>query len=368
MNAAHMRLGAPPARDGSASGLAASLRTLAFPLLTNLWPLLLFVSQKVFVVPALVLSGFGDRAYRRDLLVAALISFAAVLVYLLQYANNYDQAHLIGFLLFAWSMPLVNRAIRDDLDRLKRLLTYFTLFNAVMGFALLASDIDLYGLRGLNRVVGTDGLTHRVYFESASLSAVVLLQTFRSKWLRIAALLVMAAFVVLVARSVAVVMLLGLNLTLPYVLRSSAPVKVLAVAAAVLGSVLLYVYLPVLRPDVDLSLQVKQFQLDLIIGSLGNSLSGWGWGAFYPELASDPDQPYQIEMQLPMLLLQVGPVALLSIVALTFALFLSATTRPVFGSARFVIYLLIGFNNPWLFVPSWFLTCQLLFRYDDADR
>ncbi len=368
MNAPNSRVNASLLPRTDAPRLAASLRILTFPLLTNLWPLLLFVSQKVFVIPALILVGFGDQAYRRDLVFAALISFCGILVYILQYYNPYDQAHLIGFLLFVWSMPIINHAIRFDNEELRRILTYLTLFNAAMGFFLLVSNVDLYGLRGLNRIVGSDALTHRIYFESSSLAAVILLQAFRPRWLRIIALVAVSAFVVLLARSVVVVVLLGLNLSLPYILRSSLAIKVTIALLACVAFTLFYIYLPVLRPDVDLSFRVKQYQLDLILGGLGNSLSGWGWGAFYPELASDPEQPYQIEMQLPMLLLQLGPVALVAIIGLTLALFLSATKRPVWGLARYGVYLLIGFNNPWLFVPSWFLTCQLLFRYDNEDR
>jgi hypothetical protein len=343
-------------------------RILAFPLLTNLWPILLFVSQKAFVIPALVLTGAGDKGYRRDLLIAAAMSGVGLIVYALQYGNPYDQAHLVGFLLFVVSMPTINYAIRLDTEKLRRFLTYLTLFNTAMGFFLLVSHIDLYGLRGLNRVVGTDGVTARVYFESSSLAAVVLLTTFKRRWLQIFTAVAVCAFTLLVAKSVVIVMLLGLNLTLPYLLRSSPGIKVSVTVVAIISFAALYVYLPVLRPDVDLSLKVKQFQLDIIIGSLGDLWSGWGWGTFYPQLASDPDQPYQIEMQLPMLLLQLGPLALFAIVVLMLMMFLSATHNRILGFARCAVYLLIGFNNPWLFVPSWFLTCQLLFRYDNARQ
>jgi hypothetical protein len=349
----------PPLTD------AARWRLLAFPLVTNLWPVLLFVSQKAFVIPALALAGAGNAAYRRDLVFAGMISFVGVLVYAGQYGNSYDQAHLIGFLLFVWAMPTINHAIRADQDRLRRFLTWLTLLNAVMGFVLLVTNIDLQGLRGLNRVVGSDGLTHRVYFESSSLACVVLLTTFRHRALQVLTLLLTAAFLILVARSVVTVMLLGLNLTFPYIRRSSPAVKLVAVAGAIAAFWILYLYLPVLRPDVDLSLRVKQFQLDLILGSMDSLWRGWGWGTFYPELATDPDQPYQVEMQLPMLMLQLGPAAVVAIFAGVLALFLNLTRQRPLGLARFAVFLLIGFNNPWLFVPSWYLTCQLLFRDDD---
>ncbi|MCJ8159693.1 hypothetical protein [Sphingomonas sp. LaA6.9] len=343
-----------------------SIRILAFPVLTNVWLLLLYVSQKAFVLPGLVLVGAGDAAYRRDLMTALFVSVVSLLVYVTQYANSYDQVHLLGFLFFAWSMPLINHAIRYDPILLRRVLTYFTVFNAAMGFYLLYTNIDLYGLRGLNKIEDSVGTTQRVYFESASMAAVILLSSFRNRAVKIAALTLVIAFVLFVAKSVVVIALLGLNLAWPYFLRSSPHVKVGAAIFAVFAAVLLYKYLFVIRPDIELSLLVKQWQLDVIIGLLGGSWSGFGWGFFIPQLASDRAQPYQIEMQLPLLVLQVGPIALIAILVSTLALFLSAAEQRLMGFVRFAAYALIGFNNPWLFLPSWYLTCQLLFR-DDND-
>jgi hypothetical protein len=349
-------------------GIIKSVRILAYPLLTNFWPALLFVSQKAFVVPGLLLVGVGDSAYRRDLMLSLVISLVSIFTYLGQYPNPYAEDHLIGFLIFAWGMPAINHAIRTDQKRLRLFLTYFTIFNAILGFFFLVSDIDLSQFRGLNKVVGKDGVVGRVYFESSSLAAVFLLSTFRRKWMKAASFILISAFVVFVARSVVVMMLLFVNLALPYVLRSSLVIKIMSVISSGIALLLIYIYLPVLRPDVDLSLNAKQFQLDLIFGSMGNGLSGWGWGAFFPELATDPTQPYQIEMQLPMLILQIGVVPFALIALLILAMIFSATDKSLAAFARFSVYLLIGFNNPWLFLPSWFLTCQLLFRYDDERK
>lgn len=369
MRVGEIPLKAPlPIQSGASSGAWANIRAMIFPLLTNFWPVLLFVSQKVFVIPAIILAGFGDGKYRRDLLLSAIISLVGIVVYVQQYGNAYDQVHLLGFLLFAWSMPTLNYATRLDPTKLRRFLTYLTLLNAAIGFFLLVSKIDLYGLRGLNQVIGSDGLTHRVYFESTSLATVLLISTFRWRWAQVAMILAVFGFVLFVAKSVVIAVLFGLNLALPYILRSSPAVKVITVGAIAVVFTILFIYLPVLRPDVDLSLQAKQYQFDLIINSLGNGWSGLGWGAYYPQLASDPEQPYQVEMQLPMLLLQLGPIALFAILGATLALFLSATRVRLKAFARFAIYALIGFNNPWLFVPSWFLTCQLLFRYENDNE
>ncbi|MEP6784650.1 MAG: hypothetical protein ABI898_02800 [Sphingomonadales bacterium] len=345
-----------------------TLRIFLFSLATNFWPLLLFASQKIFVLPGILLAGFGDAAYRRDMLIALLISLVGWLVYITQFDNVYSGIHLLGFVSFVLAMPIVNHAVRHDDMVLRRFLTYFTLFNVAMGFYLLVSDLDLYGLRGLNRIEGTDGITYRVYFESSSLAAIFLLNSFRNRGLQIAALAVAVAFVVFVAKSVVIMALLGFNLALPYILRSSLPFKVIVVVTALTAATLIYIYLPVIRPDIDLSLRAKQFQLDIILGLMPDNWTGWGWGSFLPQLSTDREQPYQVEMQLPMLLLQLGPIAVAAIMALTLMLFLSASERSVRGVARFAVYALIGFNNPWLFMPSWYLTCQLLFRDDDRSE
>lgn len=190
-----------PNREKAASpdqriNLWRSVRIHAFPLLTNIWPLLLLVSQKVFVLPSLALVGVGDAAYRRDIMIAASITLIGVLVYLEQFPNFFDQAHLLGFIPFVLSMPLVNYATRYNPTQLRRWLTYLTLFNVALSVYILVSNIDLYGFRGLNRIESTDGVTNRIYFESSSLAAVFLLSTFHNRVLRLVTLAAVLMYVV----------------------------------------------------------------------------------------------------------------------------------------------------------------------------
>lgn len=346
----------------SRSSFWETARIFIFPLLTNTWPFLLFVSQKAFVVPGLLLVGTGDEKYRRDLTIAIGLLVVGFLVYVTQFGNGYDQAHFVGYVLFVLAMPLVNHGVRFDAHILRKLLTYLTLFNVLMSIYLLIFNVDLYGFRGLNRIEGTDGVTYRVYFESSSLAAVMLLTAFRNRWLQIATFFAVAFFVVLIAKSAVVMVLLALNLIAPYILRSPPHVKALAGVLVLMLAIFLIIYLPVIRPDIGLSLSAKQLQLQVILSLIPDSWNGWGWGAYIPYLSTDRDQPYQIEMQLPMLMLQLGPIATVVILLLTLALFISAADHSLRGYARFCTYALIGFNNPWLFLPSWYLTCQLLFR------
>lgn len=354
--------------DQAQPSLWQTIRALFFPILTNTWPLLLLVSQKAFVGPGLLMVAGGDARYRRDLMIATGLIVVGLLVYFTQFGNGYDQVHLVGYVLFVLAMPLINRGVRFDAHLLRKLLTYVTLFNVLLSLYFLAFDVDLYGFRGLNRIEGSDGVTYRIYFESSSLAAITLLTTFRSRWLQLGTLVAVAIFVVLIAKSAVVMALLALNLIAPYILRSPPHVKAAAGVLAVTVAILLFIYLPVIRPDIDLSLSAKQLQLQVILSLIPDNWTGWGWGSYIPYLSTDRDQPYQIEMQLPMLLLQLGPAAIGAILLLTAVMFLSATDHSLRGYARFVTYALIGFNNPWLFLPSWYLTCQLLFRDEQRLR
>jgi hypothetical protein len=287
------------------------------------------------------------------------------MVYLNQPYNSFRDVHFFGFLLFVWSMPPLNYAIRLDTRRLLVCLSYFTLFNVLLGIYFLYFNVNLQDFRGLNRIETSDGYTTRLFFESASLAAVFLASGFRRKIVRIATLFLVVAFVVLITRSFVIMLLLGLNLSWPYLARGSAPFKALVAAAVLALGYLAYRYLIGLRPDLYLSLYAKQYQLTVIL-SWQEGWLGWGWGAFIPQLATDIDQPYQIEMQLPMLLLQLGPLGLGTILIFTLMLFFSASENLALALGRFAIYCMIGFNNPWLLLPSWYLTCQLLFRANPA--
>ncbi|MGQ7830306.1 hypothetical protein [Altererythrobacter sp. Z27] len=343
------------------------LRILWFPFVTNLWPALLYLSQKAFVPVALVLNGWGDAAYRRDLFLTLSITSIGLFVYLTQPANSFQDFHALGFLLFVWAMPVINHAVRGESELLLRGLTYLTIFNALLGFYFFVNDVDLQEFRGLNRIESNDGYTERLFFESASLAAVFLLSTFRRATIRVVALVLVISFVVFIAKSVVVILLLGMNLIWPIFVRSSIGAKIGAAVVGAAGLFMIYLYLPVLRPDIFLSVLAKQTQLEVILSLQQADYQAWGWGAFVPQLATSIEQPYQIEMQLPMLMLQLGPLALAAIMALTLALFLSAAESKLLAFMRAGVYFLIGFNNPWLLVPSWFLTCQLLFRTDVRD-
>lgn len=342
-------------------------RVLAFPMAINFWPFLLFVSQKAFVPLGLILAGLGDARYRRDLVLTFYLSLVAGAVYLFQAWNSYRDVHVVGFLLFVWAIPIVNHAVRHHERDLLTGLTYLTIFNAVLGLYFYFFGVSLEQFRGLNRIETSDGFTTRIFFEAASLTAVFLLSTFRKPVVKLLALALITVFVVFVTRSFVLMLLLGLNLVWPHLLRSPLPVKIAVAGTGFALAFLTFTFIAELRPDVYLSIFAKQYQLEVILSMQQGSWSAWGWGTFIPQLTSDIEQPYQIEMQLPMLWLQLGPLWLLAVLGLTLTLFLSAAERTYLGVMRFAVYAIIGFNNPWLLLPSWFLTCQLLFREGGGD-
>jgi len=338
------------------------MQWLVFPLLTHAWPLLLLVSQKALVPLGLVLAGAGTPTYRRDLAVVAALLAAALLGFALQQPSEHGQAHLIGYALFLLAVPLINLAVRTNPDRLIHGLAWFSVLNALLAFVFYFAQIDLSGFRGLNRIIGDDDLAHRVYFESTSLVAVFSAASFRPRWLRAAATLLVLAYAVLLAKSVFVLTLFALNLMLPTLLRASLPRRMLVLLLVATLAVLGPLAVAVLRPDVALSIGIKLLQFQFIVDAYGSSLLGAGWGTVIDEIVNSEEQPYQVEMQLPMLLHQIGPAGVAAYGAGLALLMRSASATAGVAGLRWLVCLAIGFNNPWLFVPSWYLTCVLLFK------
>lgn len=334
---------------------------LVFPLLTHAWPLLLVVSQKALVPLGLLLAGTGTAAYRRNLAVVAAMVAVALLGFALQPPNEHGQAHLIGYALFLLAIPLINLAVRTDRDRLVHGLAWFSVLNAALAFVFYFAQVDLSGFRGLNRIVGDDDLAHRVYFESTSLVAVFSATRFRPRWLRAAASLLVLAYAVLLARSVFVVTLFALNLMLPTLMQASLPKRMFALLLVASLAVLGPLAVAVLRPDVALSIGIKLLQFQVIVDAGGAGLFGAGWGTVIDEIVNSEEQPYQVEMQLPMLLHQIGPAGVAAYAVGLALLLRSASATAGVAGLRWLVCLAIGFNNPWLFVPSWYLTCVLLF-------
>lgn len=333
-----------------------------FPVLLNAWPVLLLVSQKALVPIGLLFAGTGTAPYRRDVALAASMAMAALVWFGLQRGNQYAVPHLVGYVLFVAAVPLINLAVRSDSSRLLRLLAMFSVFNALLAFVFYFLEVDLSGFRGLNRIIGDDDQAHRVYFESTSLVAIFAVSAFRGKWRRIVATLLVLAYAVFLAKSVFVLALFAINNILPRILRRSwlQQLAVLFSLAAIL--IIGPIAVAVLRPDVGLSLGIKLLQWERIWLHSVSIWWGSGWGYVIEEIVNSESQPYQIEMQLPMLIKQIGVIGVGIYAAGMWWFVRSASHSAAACWLRWLAYIAIGFNNPWLFMPSWYLTAILLFR------
>ena len=337
-------------------------RLLVFPVLLNLWPLLLLLSQKALVPVGLLLLGSASRLTRRNLVTVAWLIAVGGLSLLLQPWNEFAAAHYLGFVLFLLSVPLINAAVRGSGEHLIKWLSILSLSNALLAFLFYFLEVDLSQYRGLNRIVGDDDATHRVFYETTSLLAVFSVTFLRKRWLRWICGAIVAAYALLLAKSVFVILLFLFNHLAPRIL-SGRVLSRIAVSAFFLGLAIgAPAMVAVARPDFALSVGMKLLQFDAVINDGSPILSGRGWGYVIDDVVTSTEQPYQVEMQLPMLLTQVGLLVLIPYVVAMVSLFRSISSSWTATMLRSAAYFAIGFANPWLFVPSWYLTTALIFR------
>jgi hypothetical protein len=296
--------------------------------------------------------------------VASLIAVGALSL-LLQPWNEFAAAHYLGFVLFLLSVPLVNAAVRSSGERLIKWLSILSLSNALLAFFFYFLEVDLSQYRGLNRIVGADEATHRVFYESTSLLAVFSVKFLRRRWLRWVCGAIVAGYALLLAKSVFVILLYLLNHLAPRILSGRILPRI-AVSILFLGLAIgAPAMIALARPDFALSLGIKLLQFKAVIDDTSPILTGSGWGYVIDEVVTSTEQPYQVEMQLPMLLSQVGLFVLIPYIVAMTSLFRSISGTWTATMLRTAAYFAIGFANPWLFIPSWYLTTSLVFRQLD---
>ena len=343
-------------------------RVCVFPVLLNFWPVLLLVSQKALLPLGIVMAGAGTAAYRRDLLVAGLMVLASFVTYALQVNNEYALAHLLGYVMFVLAAPLINLAVRSNSERLIYFLALFSVGNAILAFLFYALSVDLSGFRGLNIILGNDDHTHRVYFESTSIVAVFSVAAFRTNWRRLLATFLVFTYAIFLAKSVFVILLYATNYVVPMLLRGKQWQRLASVALVILLVTLGPMVVMLLRPDLALSIGIKLLQLETVADYAVSPWFGAGWGFVIDEIINGLEQPYQIEMQLPMLYNQIGLIGLAAYAGGMAWLTVSTSKVAFVGWLRWGTYMIIGFSNPWLFVPSWYLTSVLLYRRLEPQR
>lgn len=334
-----------------------------FPLLLHVWPLLLLMSQKTLTPLGLVLvsAGGGTKRFHRDMLVAVVMIGVGAFMLLFQSPNEYAVAHYTGYALFVLSVPLVNAAVVQDRIQLIKGLALLSVFNSLMALIVYFLAIDLSAFRGLNRIIGDDGATHRVYYETASLLAVFSAQSIRRKALRWLCIAIVAAYALLLARSVFVILLFLINRYLYRVFQGSRLQRIMTVLIILMIGIVGPIITLLLRSDLELSLGIKLLQFNEILEDASPAMSGSGWGYVIDAIINSPDQAYQVEMQLPMLFRQIGWAGMSAYTAGMFLLIRSVSGSLGCAVLRWLTYLVIGFNNPWLLIPSWYMTVCLMY-------
>lgn len=338
---------------------------LLFPVLINFWPLVLFASQKLLVPIGLVTLDYGRMGARNDLIIVLGMMLAGAITLVLL-PTEYAVAHFIGYALFLFSIPSINLAIRQARDPLIKWLSIFSVFNSTMAFVVYFLSIDLSSFRGLNRIIDSNGESTRVYFETTSLLAVFTVKFIKQTWLRFLCIGVVGAYAIILGKSVFVVILFICNRYAERFFLGRLRDQILIVLGVLLIAVVGPLAVAALRPDFALSLGIKLLQFSRIANDPTPLLTGGGWGYFIDEIAGSADQPYQIEMQLPMLVIQIGLAQVMIFAAGIFVLlsWVSVGRRALW--ARLLTYFAIGLSNPWMFIPSWYLTVALM--YHDVDR
>ncbi len=341
---------------------------LIFSLLTHFWPLQLVLSQKALVPVGLLFTASANRRYVRDLLLVLGLCVIGGALYVDQSANPMGGAHYLGYVLFLLAVPVLNHAVRQRPETLLAGLAWFSVFNAAMGLVVYGLDLDLSSFRGLNRVLDANGLVSRVYFETTSLLAVFSMSAIRRPLLRLVCFAIVAAYALYLAKSVAVIALYLFNAAYPTFVTRSWRARVGVVFLVALLALAGVASLPFLRPDLSLSLGMKAKQFLEIVEDPSPLLWGSGWGYTITEIITSDTQEYQVEMQLPMLVRQIGLLGVAAHLIGIYVLIRSVSSTRGGALVRWCIYWVIGFNNPWLFIPSWYLTCVLSARTPERRR
>lgn len=220
--------------------------------------------------------------------------------------------------------------------------------------------IDLSDFRGLNFIIGNDGEVHRVFIETTSLFVISKYNVFKNKILRYFFLFLTISYIFYLNKSVFIILLFLIH-NYNFLLKSKKTILSLGLATLILLLTTSTNFNSFLRADLYLSIAFKINQLESIISSfdLQTFFFGKGYGYYFNDYVTDINQPYQIESQLPMLFLQLGFFLITFFIAFIYNAFKSL--KKCLLIYRTTIFFVIGLINPWLLLPSWFITSCYLF-------
>lgn len=335
----------------------------------NLWPLFLFIPQKALILPSYLASlRFPLIIYSKSMLVCIACILFTGITFAFQNVNPNSINHLSGFIIFLISIPIINFLYLKNKEEFIKSISIISIFNMLLGFLLFFNIISFENLRGLNQIRDSDGNITRVFYESASLLAAFNLFFIRRRILKYILYIALVIYLLFFIKSFFIIVLLGLRY---YSSKNKFKLKSkIYIFLSILIASFFTIYISsIIRPDILLSLGYKYTQFIVILKEIEKTpFFGHGWGYFINEFASDENQPYQTEMQLPMLLLQIGIAGTILYLTTLFILIKIVSLKLSTAFSRFFIYLIIGFNNPWLFLPSWYLTAILILEPTDQKN
>lgn len=332
----------------------------------SVWPLFLLISQKA-LIPIQIFSFLISKKEKIMIYFFLLFFISGSFLTLFwlndSLKNEFGFSHFLGFILFIVSVVLIGHSCKLNFDFDLKWITIFNFISIFLTIVFFVLNLDFSFFRGLNFIRGTDGAIHRVFIETTPLLILNDYSLFKRKFLNIFLFLLTFAYVFVLCKSFFIIIFFVWKLWMDHkdlIKRKFWYFFPLMLISGLLLGIELFSY--VLRADLALSIVFKYNQLLSIVSMVSGDYLyfGRGFGFVIDEFVTDFSQPYQIEMQLPMLFLQFGLVGFLFLALFIFSIFyVSGINKPIQST---LMYFSIGFVNPWLFLPIWFLTCCYFFR------
>lgn len=334
----------------------------------SIWPIFLFISQKALIIIQFL--NIRGHKYRRGYFVLALSLFLGILVFsllTLSFAsiNTYSKPHFTSYILFLVYSILIAGILSSEHNSYKilKLISLINFFGLILVHIIFFYEIELPGNRGLNFIRGTDNVVHRFWIETSPLFLISKFNIFKNRIIKILFLCLTLSYFLFISKITFLSLLFVLLLTFKYYKSIKMKQLIIGLLTLLFLNVLGFInWNSLVRADLLLSILYKAEQFLTIINELGlnNIILGEGFGFFLKEFATDVNQPYQIEMQLPMLVLQLGLIHCTLLLTAMYFLFKSINIKYSFLTTG--LFFSVGIINPWLFLPTWLVTSIYFFK------
>lgn len=334
----------------------------------SIWPIFLFISQKALITIQFL--NIRGHKYRKGSFLIVLFLFLGILVFsllTLSFAstNAYSIPHFTSYILFLVYSILIAGILSSGYNsyNILKLITLLNFFGLILIHFVFFYEIELPGNRGLNFIRGTDNVVHRFFVETSPLFLISKFNLFKKRTLKLLFIGLTISYFFLISKNAYLSILFIILLIYNYYKSIKMKQFVFGLFTLLFMSVAGFIdWNSLIRADLLLSIFFKAEQFLTIINELSfqNIILGEGFGFFMNEFATDLNQPYQIEMQLPMLVLQLGLINCFVLITTMYFLFKSINIKYSFLTTG--LFFSVGIINPWLFLPTWLITSIYFFR------